>query len=64
MFKKVFSLAFYATLLNLTQGSIFTDPIKLTRLVKFQLRLYNVLNTFDELELLTIPHDVFFRITR
>ena len=64
MFNKVFSFVFYATLLNLTQGIIFTDPIKLTRLVKFQLRLYNILHTFDEQELLAIPHEVLFRITR
>ena len=64
MFKKVFSFAFYAMLCNLTQGSIFTDPWKLTQLAKFQLRIYNLLHTVNEQELLDLPHEVLVRITR
>ena len=64
MFKKVFSLAFYAILFDMTQGNIFTDPIKLTRLVKFHRRLYNILYTVDEKELSQIPSELLIRITR
>lgn len=64
MFKKEITFIFYFTFLNVVNGSIFTDPTKLTRLVKFQIRLIELLQASEDLELLDVPQNILVGLIR
>ena len=51
-------------LIHLISSNIFTDPIKLTRLFEFQMRLSRMLDTISDEELLKIPQDTLIKLFR
>ena len=64
MFKIILLSFLIITLTQSVSGSIFTDPIKLTRLFKFQMRLSRVLRTISDDELSKLPQDVLINVFR
>ena len=64
MFKKEITLIFYFTFLNVINGSIFTDPTKLNRLVEFQIRLIEILQASEDVELLDVPQNILVGLIR
>ena len=64
MCKVVLLLACIITILEVTYGNIFTDPNKLSRLFKFQLRLSKIIHSMSDEELVNIPQEVLVGILR
>ena len=64
MFKTAIPLIFYFIFQNVINGSIFTDPTKLNRLVEFQIRLIEILQTSDDVDLLDVPQNILVGLLR
>ena len=64
MFKTAIPLIFYFIFQNVINGSIFTDPTKLNRLVEFQIRLIEILQTSDDADLLDVPQNILVGLLR
>ena len=64
MFKVVFILSVFLTSLNATQGNVFTDPNKLTHLVKFHLSAKSIFSSSKTDDLVTLPKEVLVELTR
>ena len=64
MIGKLLSTCVLVTMFYIIQGSIFTDPNKLARLVKTQLTIKDILNRANNEELLSLPKIVLVALKR